>query len=97
MCTKVSVGALVPAKIWYRLVDFERKDDEWSYKENPVETQVSIDDLNCHETQVQILELNGTKNILGVFLAMGGINVAQISHNRKVVDERYKKVMVGQH
>lgn len=46
MCTNVSGLALLPAKSWYGLVNFEWNDGEWSYKKNLTEAQVLIDDLN---------------------------------------------------
>ena len=86
-CTKVSGGALVPAKSWYGLVDFEWKDGEWSYKENLGEAIVSITDLEGNNANLQILEPHEAKKMLGVFLAMDGNNVTQIAHMRRVADE----------
>ena len=46
MCTKLLGGALVPAKSWYWLVDFEWNDEEWSHKENLEEAAIRINYMN---------------------------------------------------
>lgn len=88
----MSGGALVPAKMWHGLVDFEFNDGEWNYKENLAEEQISIYDLNGNKTQLQILEPHDTNKMLGVFLAIDGNNVTQIAHMIRVADKWYEKV-----
>ena len=61
----------MPSKSWCGLVDFEWNDGEWSYKENLEDAQVSIADLNGNDTQLQILEPQEAKKMLGAFFGNG--------------------------
>ena len=94
-CTQVSGGALVPKKSWYGLVHFEWVDGEWSYGSDMNDAVISVKDMEGQDTQLEILNPNEAKRMLGVFLTMDGSNDVQIAQMRKAADVWYEQVRVG--
>ena len=78
--SKTTGGALVPSKCWSWIIQFDWKNDLWTYSDTASSTKfpMTITDASGMEQALQKLDSSTAKEMLGVFLAPDGNNSQQI-------------------
>ena len=84
--SRASGGALVPKNISYSLVDFVWTNGEWKYGTNMGDAEIKVMNAEGSREQLEILEVDEAKCILGVYLVVNGNNKTQVEDMRKVSD-----------
>lgn len=89
-------GALVPAKSWWYLVEFEWKDGEWAYVQG-AEDDISLQVRDCdgNYSMLERLDPDEARKTLGVWLAPDGNNAEQVSQLRQVAEDWREKIRTG--
>lgn len=93
--SKVTGGALVPAKCWSWVIGFDWNNGNWSYSSNLDKEKILVKDENGVEHEMQMLESNEAREMLGVSLAPDGNSEKQINDIKEKMNKYVEYIRTG--
>ena len=92
---RVNGGVLAPDKSWWYLVEFVWSKGKWTYNDAGETVDLKAQDMHGKTLSLKYLLHNEAKEMLGVFLAPDGNNVAQLEKMTKTRDNWMDKFRFG--
>jgi hypothetical protein len=92
-------GALVPSKSYWYGIDFKwnQRKHKWEYKKiNELPGSLTLKDHSRHTTELTRLEVNEARETLGLWIAMDGNQLAQVTAIQKKIDHWADKIRTKQ-